>query len=75
MGCGPNEKEEGNDVVEAHCYFVNIGLTDREQICSRRIKMITGCFGHVELCQLCTKLFCMQLTKAYVAETSCKHCY
>ena len=30
-----------------------------------------GCFGHVGLCQLRTKQFCMQLTKAYVAETSC----
>ena len=35
MDCGPNEREEDNDVVEAHCYFVNIGLTDREQIHSR----------------------------------------
>ena len=25
----------------------------------------------VGLCQLCTKHFCMQLTKAYVAEMSC----
>ena len=34
-----------------------------------------GCFGHVGLCQLCAKLFCTQLTKAYVAETSCISCY
>ena len=34
-----------------------------------------GCFGHVGLCQLRTKLFCTQLTKAYVAETSCISCY
>ena len=24
-----------DDIVEAHCYFVNMGRTDREQICSR----------------------------------------
>ena len=24
-----------HDIVEAHCYFVDIGRTDREQICSR----------------------------------------
>ena len=24
-----------NDIVEAHCYFVDIGRTDREQIRSR----------------------------------------
>ena len=34
-----------------------------------------GRFGHVGLCQLRTKLFCTQLTKAYVAETSCISCY
>ena len=34
-----------------------------------------GHFGHVGLCQLRTKLFCTQLTKAYVAETSCISCY
>ena len=47
-------------------------------------QLIAGRFGHVGLCQLHTKLlllykhlsrtavsqFCMQLTKAYVAETS-----
>ena len=42
-----------NDIVEAHCYFVDIGRTDREQI----------------------RQFCTQLTKAFVAETSCNHCY
>ena len=30
-----------------------------------------GCFSHVGLCQMCTKL----LTKAYVAETFCISCY
>ena len=33
-----------------------------------------GCFDHVGLCQLCTNV-CTQLTKAYVAETSCISCY
>ena len=36
--------------------------------------LIEGRFGHVRLCQLHTKLssaaFCMQVMKAYVAETS-----
>ena len=32
-------------------------------------------FDHVGLCQLRTKLFCTQLTKAYVAETSCISCH
>ena len=39
-----------------------------------------GRFSHVGLCQLRTKLFffskfCTQLTKAYVAETSCISSY
>ena len=34
-------------------------------------ELIAGCFCHIGLCQLHTKLFCMQLMKAYVAETSC----
>ena len=33
--------------------------------------MIAGCFGHVGLRQLCIKLFCVQLTKDFVAEMSC----
>ena len=46
--------------------------TDLEQIRSRiNNNLIVGCFGSVGLCQLCTKLFCTQLTKAYGAETSC----
>ena len=28
-------EEESHDIVEAHCYFVDIGRTDREQIRSR----------------------------------------
>ena len=39
------------------------------------ITMIAGRFGHEGLCQLRTELFCTQLTKAFVAETSCNHCY
>ena len=34
-----------------------------------------GRFSHIGLCQLRTKLFCTQLTTAYVAETSCFSCY
>ena len=51
-----------NDIVEAHCYFVDIGRTDREQIRSRINN--NDC-----------RTFCTQLTKAFVAETSCNHCY
>ena len=36
------------------------------------ITIDAGRFGHVGLCQLRT---CTQLTKAYVAETSCIDCY
>ena len=43
-----------HDVVEAHCYFVNIGRTACEQIRSR-----------------INNNWCTQLTKAYMAETSC----
>ena len=32
-------------------------------------------FSHVGLCQVRTKLFCMQLIKGFVAETSCISCY
>ena len=55
MDFGPNEREKDNDVVVAHCYFVDIGLTDCEQICSR---------GNNNNCRMRTKLFCVQLTKA-----------
>ena len=48
------------DVVEAHCYVVE--QTNCEQIC-RRYLADQG------------TLFCMQLTKAYTAETSCICCY
>ena len=43
-----------DDVVEAHCYVVDIRGTYHEQIVAA---------------------FCTQLTKAYVAETSCISCY
>ena len=52
------------DVEEAHCYVVDIGQTDREQI---RSIINNNCY--VGLCQLRTN--CTQLTKAYVAEMSC----
>ena len=39
------------DVIEAHCYFVDIGQTDREQIRSR-INNNAGRFSHIGLCQL-----------------------
>ena len=34
-------------------------------------QLTAGHFGHGNLRQLPTKLFCMQLTKAFAAETSC----
>ena len=43
------------DIVEARCYFVDIGRTDRDR----------AIFS----------MFCTQLTKAFVAETSCNHCH
>ena len=55
------------DVVEAHCYVVDIGQTDGEQIRSR---FSNKWLQDVPLLTACT-LFCMQLTKAYVAKTSC----
>ena len=60
-------KELQGDVVEAHCYVVDIGTTDREQIhIAESITTDTRRFGHVGLCQLhIHKLFCTQLTKAY----------
>ena len=57
----------------------NVPLISAELIVSRYVtKSITtdaGHFSHVGLCQLHAKLFCMQLTKAYVAEMSCISCY
>ena len=46
------------DAVEAHCYVVDFGQTDREQIRSRiNNKTDAGHFGHVGLYQLCTILY------------------
>ena len=56
-----------NDVVEAHCYVVDIGRTDREQIRSRINNNWCRTFRRGQ--------FCTQLTKAYVAETSHISCY
>ena len=39
------------------------------------IAMIAGRFSHEGLCQLHKKQFCTQLTKGFVAKTSCNHCY
>ena len=64
-----------NYVVEAHCYLSISGELIVSRYVAESITMIAGRFGHVGLCQLRTKLFCTQLTKAYVAETSCNHCY
>ena len=58
---------------------VVIAMVSGELIVSKyvaeSITMIAGRFGHEGLCQLRTELFCTQLTKAFVAETSCNHCY
>ena len=60
------------NVVEAHCYALQSKRIDCEQIRSRiNQQLIAGRFGHEGLRQLRTKQFCMQLTKAFVAETSC----
>ena len=51
------------DVVEAHCYVVNIGQTDRELIRSRINNNWCRTFRpHRPL----STMFCTQLTKAYV---------
>ena len=39
------------------------------------ITMIAGHFGHESLCQLHTEQFYTQLTKAFMGETSCNHCF
>ena len=60
------------DVVEAHCYVSNIGQIHLEHICTYVPESIlfAGGFNPVGLCQLRTKLFCMQLAKAYRVEAS-----
>ena len=68
----PVGKHYYRNVVEGHCYVVKYSRIDHEQWCSRiNQQLIAGHFGHIGLCQLHAKLFCMQLTKAYMAETPC----
>ena len=46
-----------DNVIEAHCYALQCGRIDCEQIRSRiNQQLIAGRFGHEGLCQLCTKL-------------------
>ena len=37
--------------------------------------LIVGRLGHVGLCQLCTKVYCTQMTKAYVTKTFCNQLF
>ena len=44
------------DVIEAHCYALQCMRFYCEQLCSSiNEQLIAECFGHVGLCQLCTK--------------------
>ena len=54
------------EVVEAHCYFVDIGRTDREQKRSRIDNNDCRAFRPSRPLSLRTKLFCAQLTKAVI---------
>ena len=54
---------------------VHLGKLIVSRYVAESITTDAGRFGHVGLCQLRTKQFCTQLTKAYVAETSCISCY
>ena len=60
------------DVVEAHCYVTEnlLILAHTEQIQPKTADCV-GRYDYVGLCQLRTKQFCKQLTKANVSETSC----
>ena len=61
-----------HNVVEAHCYALQCRRIDGEQLRSSiNQQLIAGHFSHEGLRQLRTKLFCMQLTKAFVAKMSC----
>ena len=40
------------DIVEAHCYFVDIGQKIVSKYVAESITMIAGRFGHEGLCQL-----------------------
>ena len=65
-----------HDVIEAHCYIVNIDELIVSRYVAESITTDARRFGHIGLCQLHMKLFCMQLTicmqltKANMAETS-----
>ena len=66
-----------HDIVEAHCYVV---ITSESILMSRYVaesikQLIAGCFGYVGLRELHTTQFCMQLKKAYLAETSCNQLF
>ena len=67
IGILPSKAVLFNDVVEAHCYFVDIRRTDCEQTRCRINNMIAGRFGHVGLCQLRTKLKKLQCETCYIA--------
>ena len=54
------------EVVEAHCYFFDIGRTDREQKRSRIDNNDCRAFRPSRPLSLRTKLFCAQLTKAVI---------
>ena len=45
-----------DDAAEAHCYVVDIGRTDHSRYVAESLAIDAGHFGHVGLCQLCTKL-------------------
>ena len=59
------------NIVEAHCYALECRQIDCEQLRSSINQLIVGHFSHAGLRQLHTKLFCTQLTKAFMVETSC----
>ena len=62
--------------VEAYCYVhcddwqidLDEHISSSNQSCKQ---LIAGRFNYIGLRQLHTKQFCMQLTKAYMAEMSC----
>ena len=59
-----------HDIVEAHCYLVDIGRIDREQIRSRINNNDCRTFRPRRPLSTAYRTFCTQLTKAFVAETS-----
>ena len=62
-------------VVEAHCYVVNIGQTDRGQMRSWINNNWCRTFRPCRPLSTACKAFCRQLTKAYAAKMSCIICY